>query len=455
MPTNHHHGMLQEFAYIKQNFIRLALMEIIPNFVDTEFASESSVFWKIATTYNALQDEDFVFSGSGINESVTFPSGFETPEGEPILLLCKRNKNNAQPWVSDQLVIGEKKIASIFNVFHFNWYDVEQSVAEMIPEANRTAKDIVRSMEIRYLNAPQDLVYLQNGVVCSAEEADELYVPIGINMPTGEEIYLLCHKRNGKMGYGWYFYSATHANASFKVFDKKLWLEKWSGPLDNDVLRELANQTMQERWSFGTKENFGILRSYLQYTFSHQAQTNKILLDIGKFLQHTMMMIGGHEVFLRCGLLGRSVTFPVGRLFRRPSGRLFRRLYQHNIFGINPTAEVRFHQIKFHFRKTGNVRKGKALVCPISQIKTIRSSIFSTYFAKKYELSIFIRFNFLDDAAHNLLLCYLKSVNNLIIHDFGKGEGRCATAEFRSDLHRKWASQRAIGPKQIMDMMPK
>lgn len=97
MPTNHHHGMLQEFAYIKQNFIRLALMEIIPNFADTEFASEGSVFWKIATTYNALQDEDFVFSGSGMNESVTFPSGFETPEGEPILLLCKRNKNNAQP----------------------------------------------------------------------------------------------------------------------------------------------------------------------------------------------------------------------------------------------------------------------------------------------------------------------------------------------------------------------
>lgn len=279
MPTNHHHGMLQEFAYIKQNFIRLALMEIIPNFVDTEFASESSVFWKIATTYNALQDEDFVFSGSGINESVTFPSGFETPEGEPILLLCKRNKNNAQPWVSDQLVIGEKKIASIFNVFYFNWYDVEQSVAEMIPEANRSAQDIVRSMEIRYLNAPQDLVYLQNGVVSSAEEADELYVPIGINMPAGEEIYLLCRKRNGKMGYGWYFFSATHENAGFKVFDKKLWLEKWSCSLDNDVLRELANQTMQERWSFGTKENFGILRSYLQYTFSHQVQKNKIDYD--------------------------------------------------------------------------------------------------------------------------------------------------------------------------------
>ena len=147
------------------------------------------------------------------------------------------------------------------------------------PEANRSAQDIVRSMEIRYLNAPDDLIYLQNGVVSSAEEADELYVPIGINMPTGEEIYLLCRKRNGKMGYGWYFFSATHANAGFKVFDKKLWLEKWSGTLDNDVLRELANQTMEERWSFGSKENFSILRSYLQYTFSHQVQKNKIDYD--------------------------------------------------------------------------------------------------------------------------------------------------------------------------------
>lgn len=149
----------------------------------------------------------------------------------------------------------------------------------MIPEENRTAQDIVRSMEIRYLNAPDDLVYLQNGVVSSAEEADELYVPIGINMPTGEEIYLLCRKRNGKVGYGWYFYSATHANAGFKMFNKKLWLEKWSGPLENDVLRELAHQTMEERWSFGSKENFGILRSYLQYTFSHQVQKNKIDYD--------------------------------------------------------------------------------------------------------------------------------------------------------------------------------
>lgn len=88
MPTNHHHGMLQEFAYIKIDFIRLALMEIIPHFADTEFATETSVFWKkIATTYNALQDEDFVFSGSGMTESVTFPSGFETPDGEPILCI--------------------------------------------------------------------------------------------------------------------------------------------------------------------------------------------------------------------------------------------------------------------------------------------------------------------------------------------------------------------------------
>lgn len=39
-------------------------IEDIPNFADTGFAFESNVLWKIAATYNALQDEDFVFSGS-------------------------------------------------------------------------------------------------------------------------------------------------------------------------------------------------------------------------------------------------------------------------------------------------------------------------------------------------------------------------------------------------------
>ena len=38
------------------------------------------------------------------------------------------------------------------------------------------------------------------------------------------------------------------------------------------MLQELANQTLEEQWSFGEKENFGILRSYLQYTFSPGAK---------------------------------------------------------------------------------------------------------------------------------------------------------------------------------------
>lgn len=274
-PSSHSHGLFQDFVFINTDIISMALKEVVPGFSE----APNSVFRTIATSYNDLQDADFHFSGSGRSESVNFPSGYETADGDPILLHCTRNKFENIPWYSDQVIIEGKKLGSIFNVFDGNWYDIEQSISEILSECKDSAQDIVRAIEQRCVNAEEVLVYLDHGQTCSAEQADELYVPTGYFTADGQEIYLLCTKRKGTRGYGWYFNSATYAGAGYKIFDKKLWLEKWSGGLEYDMLQDLANQTLVEQWSFGEKENFGILRSYLQYTFSHQVQKNNIGYD--------------------------------------------------------------------------------------------------------------------------------------------------------------------------------
>lgn len=73
----------------------MALKEAIPGFAEPA----NSIFRTIATTYNGLQDADFHFSGYGRSEAVNFPTGYETPDGQPILLLCtKRNGNRGYGW---------------------------------------------------------------------------------------------------------------------------------------------------------------------------------------------------------------------------------------------------------------------------------------------------------------------------------------------------------------------
>lgn len=275
-PSSHSHGRFQDFIYVNTDIISLTLQEVIPGFSE----SANSIFRTLATHYNELQESDFKFSGFGRAETVDFPTGYRTPEGQDILLHCTKNKFEKIPWYADQILIAGKKMGSVFNIFAGNWYDIEQSIGDILPKCKDSAQDIVRAIEKRCLNSEEVLIYLDHGHTCPPEDADELYVPTGYFAPEGQEIYLLCTKRKGNRGYGWYFNSATYAGAGFKMFDKKLWLEKWSGPLEYDMLQELANQTLQEQWSFGAKENFGILRSYLQYTFSHQSQTDNIGYDV-------------------------------------------------------------------------------------------------------------------------------------------------------------------------------
>lgn len=193
----------------------MALKEAIPGFAEPA----NSIFRTIATTYNGLQDADFHFSGYGRSEAVNFPTGYETPDGQPILLHCTKNKYENIPWYSDQVLIEGRKFGSIFNVFDGNWYDIEQSISEILPACKDSAQDIVRAIEQRCVNAEEVLVYLKRGVPCPAEEADELYVPTGYFAAEGQEIYLLCTKRNGNRGYGWYFNSATYEGAGYKTFD--------------------------------------------------------------------------------------------------------------------------------------------------------------------------------------------------------------------------------------------
>lgn len=267
----HSHGRFNDFISVKTDAIIMALEELVEDFANLECTATGSMYKRIATTFNGLQDKDFRFGGSGDDEYVDFPIDFATSDGQAIFLRGVKKKNSRVPWHADRVVVsGVEYGQPVFSIINANWYEIEDSINEIVPENKKSAVEITRRIEKRCFNRKQEFVYLKKGQVCTGAEADELYVPTGFYEESGKEIYLFCVKKNGMRGYGWYFEAATYEDAPITVFDKKLWLEKWAGYLGNDVFEQLAGQTLEEQWSFGKRTDYGILKNYLRYTFSYQ-----------------------------------------------------------------------------------------------------------------------------------------------------------------------------------------
>lgn len=267
---SHNKGSFSDFVYVKTDSIARVLEQIVENFADSEYAQIPVLYKKIATTFNGLKNEDFIPFESE-EPSVLFPAGFTSVSGLPVYIHCIPNRNESVPWYAEDIVVGGEILGrSVFSLVNANWYDLEAAIHEILPNVRENAFEIIRKIEERCFDAESSLVYLDQGCLSNGESADELYVPTGYHEQDGKEIYLLCKKKNGVKGYGWYFCALTYENAPITIFEKKLWLEKWSGLIENAIYEQLADQTLEEQWSFGNRADYGILKNYLRYTFAHQ-----------------------------------------------------------------------------------------------------------------------------------------------------------------------------------------
>ena len=277
----HSHGPFQQFVFIRTDAIRFVMECVVPGFADSESDNPNSLYKKVAVSFNGLSDADFVLSEDG--DSMTFPTGYSDRDGRPVLLFCVPNSKAQPAWYSDSVLVDGRRYGSLFGLANANWYDVEQAVCDIACDCRESAEQIVQKIERRCVDWQNALVWLKEGQPCEPAQADELCAPTGFCEKGGQEIYLLFSRRSGSHGYGWYFHTASYAGAPLTIFEKKTWMEKWAGSLEkwrtptgNNALPLLAAQTLEERWSFGKRSDFGILKNYLRYTFSHQWETGKI-----------------------------------------------------------------------------------------------------------------------------------------------------------------------------------
>lgn len=289
----HSHGQFKAFVSVNTASIAWALEQNTTAFSREEDMGNKHLYGRLAQHYNELHDEDFHFFEEGGERRVIFPTGFCAEDGEPISLYCvpyKADESDGRgpwEWYTNSVWVRGGVYRSVFDDINANWYDIREAMQKIVSgigDDEEAVSQLVQKIEIRCKNKGEAYVFLKEGKVCQWAEADELYVPTGCLTEDGRELYLRCTKSLGDRDYGWYFSNVTYAAADFTVFKKKDWMEKWGGVIGNDMLGELANQTLDEVWSFPGREAYGILKNYLRYTFANLWEDGQIAYSVdGKY----------------------------------------------------------------------------------------------------------------------------------------------------------------------------
>lgn len=277
--TKHSHGEFKKFVYLKTAALIAPLTKLVEGFADQRLTTPNNIFRQIATAYNELEDPDFIFSFDNGQDIVLFPSGFLSKEGQCIYLYCVRNDEpDKSAWVCDRVFCNKHIVggAVLHDLVNANWYEIVSNLKELLPDFSDDVKSMVQFIEARCMIADTALIWLKNGVLSTENNADHLYVPTGYVLEDGKELYLYCSKHKGVKGYGWYFDCITYENAPLDVYDKNAWLELWAEFDWENIYSQIVNQTLEERWSFGKRGDYGILRNYLIYTFAHQWKTSAV-----------------------------------------------------------------------------------------------------------------------------------------------------------------------------------
>lgn len=269
--------MFNKFVYLNIEAILSPLKKLVGESWGQEYTTSNNLFRRIANKYNELNDSDFVFSTE--KDTVHFPSGFTSKEGNSIDLYCVKNSESAKStWVCNKLFCNNNIEEGILHgIVNADWYDICFELKQLKPDCMDDVKEVVRKIEDRYVDT--DPICLKDGVESEQTNADQLFVPTGYFIENNSELYLCCTYHYGSKGYGWYYDCITYKDAPLEVYDKKFWLKIWAGFNNSNwtgICKSVANQTLPEKWSFGNRQDYGILRNYLIYTFAHQWNENEI-----------------------------------------------------------------------------------------------------------------------------------------------------------------------------------
>lgn len=271
--TKHSHGSIQDFVYIKTQALIAPLTKLVEGFVEQGYAAPKNLFRIIANSYNALEDEEFIFETENGADIVRLPSGFVSKDGHIIYLYCTKNSEaNKAEWVCDRVVCDNHIIggAILRDIVNADWYDIVSNLKELLPDLCDDVRRVVQNIENRCMFNSSALIWLKDGLAAPEDSADHLYVPTGYTLKDGKELYLCCTKNKGIKGYGWYFDCITYENAPLDVYDKKSWLGRWAQFEWEDICPQIIQLTFEERWSFCNRGDYGVLKNYLIYTFARQ-----------------------------------------------------------------------------------------------------------------------------------------------------------------------------------------
>ena len=267
---HHSHGEFRDFVYLKLSILKGAFINILEGFEEWDDLCTGAMINRITSTYANLSDNDFKFDSD--NDTVIFYSGFEKNDIKIYLYCTKNSESDRTEWYCDRILYnGEIIGGSVFNIINADWYDILSNLRDFIPDRleNIEVKTVIEKIEQRCMEG-NSLIWLDNGHIATGDNADQLFAPTGYYIYDTKELYLSCSYHRGIKGYGWYYDYITYENAPIDIYDKKDWLELWSDFNWEDVYSRISSQTLEEKWSFGERNDFSILKNYLNYIFAHQ-----------------------------------------------------------------------------------------------------------------------------------------------------------------------------------------
>lgn len=337
---NHPYGKMRKFVYLdyqtNDTLLRIWPEEIFGDCDDPD-QRRKILFADIARRFDDLQPEAFVFSEDNGRDTLELRFGDVRGDGKELCLLCGMNPKAEETgvrWTCLDVALNGSVQESVFELVNANWYTLADDIQAISPAAEELSDDEIRTaIDRRCAEADAAMIWLKSGVPAAREEATTLYVPTGFREPSGKEVYLYCEKkRRGVRGPGWYYDCATYAYAPLDVYDKKDWLFMWADMFDDNTpeefYRSLADQTLEETWTFEGGQPYGILINYLKYTFAHQwKQEGVIYSGDGKYAAFNTGLPDRNTYKYLYALL-EKIEYPAGEedasaaLYYRPQYRL-------------------------------------------------------------------------------------------------------------------------------------
>ena len=228
--------------------------------------------------------------------------GIKDRSGSPILFYCVNNQPNwSQRYYCDTLICGDKAYFYVFNKsengISADWVHVHDDLNEfpgirasvgVRPDLGDfgNVDDFLFKLSFFYAEHADKAVYTDaKGNVCDKTGAKYLFIPTPYQNEEEQPLYLRCSRNTADE---WkYDRVVWYKNAPMERLRKRDWLNSWARMKENEVLNTLKEYALPERWESGA-DPFGILRSYLRYTFAHQVRSEKgILYSEDKALLNT------------------------------------------------------------------------------------------------------------------------------------------------------------------------